>query len=110
MPTIGVTGKITGTTTDSYIVVFDWDSRWLAEKTIVISNTHSTNDLHYKIIVRGHYDGQDFEQVAETLLSATKQVRVSLNHAYARIKLQLKAAIAGNQATYQVDYIGNSAR
>lgn len=103
----GETDYATGTTTDSYADALDWLCKEYGNKTIVLKNTHSSNSLKYKVLVRAEYtNGQDAEEVSETTVTAGNLARIALNNAYARIKLQVKAASAGSQATYQVDWIG----
>lgn len=96
----------TGETTDSYADALDWDTRGFGEKTIILSNTHSSNSLKYKVLVRAEYgSGQDIEKVTETTLVAGDKNGIVLNDAYARVKVQVKAATPGNQATWQCDYV-----
>jgi len=107
----GESDHISGTTTDNYADALDWDTRGLGWKTIVIKNTHSANSMLYKILIRCEYDnGNDLEEVTETTLAAGDDARNALNNSYARVKVQVKAATAGSQATFDIDYIGNPAQ
>ena len=97
----------TGTTTNSYANALDWNTIGLGNKTVVLYNSHASNNLHYKVLVRAEHDnGQDAEEVAETTLVAGGLARIALNNCLARVKVQVKAAVSGSQATYQIDSIG----
>lgn len=99
-------GSATGTTTNAYADAVDWGVAGIREKTIVLANT-GANGLHYKVLVRAVWAGQVYEEVAETTLAAGARARVALNNAYARIVVQVKAAVAGSQTSYQIDFIGH---
>jgi len=103
---LGVTDTDIGTTTDAYVDALDWACLGYGKKTIVLKNTDAANSLDYKVLVRAYDTGQDAEEIAETTLAAGDLVRIALANAYAGIKLQVKATIVGNQATYQLDHIG----
>lgn len=103
---LGFQDSLSGTTTNSYADALDWNSEGFQNKTLILKNTHGSNSLHYKVLVRCEYDGNDAEEVAETTLAAGGLARIALNNVYARVKLQVKAATADSQATYQLDYIG----
>ena len=96
----------TGTTTDDYADALDWDARYLRDKSILLKNTDGANGLKYKLLVQMYYGGADHEEVAETTLAPGEEASFQYLKPYARMKLQVKAASAGSQATYQVDYIG----
>jgi len=100
----------TGITTDAYADALNWICKPFGDKTIILKNTHGLNSLHYKLLVRAKEDGQDAEEIAETTLAAGNLVRISRADIFSRMKLQVKAATAGAQATYQVDYIGHPPR
>jgi hypothetical protein len=100
------TGQETGNTTNAYVTALDWDTRFLRDKSMLLKNTHGSNDLKYKLLVLFYYGGADHEEVAEHSLAFGEDVTFQYLKPYARIKLQLKAAVADSQASYQVDYIG----
>jgi len=104
---LGFQDSVTGETTDSYTDALDWNCEGFGDKTIVLKNTHGSNSLHYKLLVRAHYDGQDAEEIAETTLAAGDVARISRADIFSRMKLQVKSAVSDAHATYQVDYMGH---
>lgn len=94
-----------GTTTDSYVDALDWDCRAGRDKSMLLKNTHGSNGLKYKLLGAMAYSGQTVELVPETTLAAGETAKFQYVKACARLKLQVKAAVASSQATYQVDYI-----
>jgi len=102
---LGYQNSVTGETTDSYADALDWNTEPYGNKTLILKNTHDSNSLNYKVLVRGTYDGQDCEEVSETTLPAGDLARIALNNAYARVKLQVKSATPGAASSYQLDYI-----
>lgn len=103
---VGEPGTVSPTTTNNYADALNWFCAGYGNKTIVLKNTHGSNSLYYRVLVRAHPDGQDAEEVAQTVLAAGNLARIALNNAYARVVLQVRAAVPGSQATYQVDWIG----
>ena len=100
------TSQETGNTTNDYVSVLDWDTRFLRDKSILLKNTHGSNGLKYKLLTQFYYGGVDHEEVAEQTLAFGDEVTFQYLKPYARMKLQVKAAVAESQASYQVDYIG----
>lgn len=98
---------VTGTTTDSYVDALDWACEGWQRKTIILKNTDGANSLDYKVLVYAYPSGNSYEEVSETLLSAGSTAKIVLNDTYAEVKVQVKAASAGNQATYRLDYVAN---
>jgi len=104
----GVEGTGTGTTTDSYVAILTWQTTHTPKKTIVLSNTGATNGLKYKVLVKAHSAGQQEEDVTETTLALSTKAAIQYEYPWAEIEVQVKAALAGNQTTYQIDCIGQS--
>lgn len=102
----GVSDRLTGTTTDAWVTILDWIAAGHRYKTLVISNTGALNSLDYSVLVRTEYDGEDAEQVAPVAVAAGDNRRSVLNNVYARVRVQVRATVAGNQTDYQLDYIG----
>lgn len=97
----------TGPTYDDYIDALDLDLRGWGNATIIINNTHASNSLKYKVLVRVEYDdGIDYTEIPETTLAAGADPnREIIQRAYARAKLQVKSTVAGTPASWKVDAI-----
>jgi len=102
-----VEDSVSGETTDSYADALDFDARGYKYTTIILKNTHGSNSLNYKTLVRAKYDGNDHTEPspAQGTLAAGGTAKIVENVPVARIKVQVKSASAGNPATYQIDYI-----
>ncbi len=105
--------KLTGTTTNAYADAMDWITQTLSRKSILLKNTHGANGLHYKlltqmtlVISKDTQDPVQDEKVAETVLAAGDVAEFLYNRSYARMILQVKAEVAGLQATYRIDRLG----
>lgn len=98
---LGFQDSATGTTTDDYADALDWNCAGFGNKTIILANTHESNDLKYQVLVIAAANGQEAEEVAEATLAAGNKARIPLNNYYYEVKVQVKAAA---QATYQIDY------
>ena len=61
-------GSQTGTTTASYANALDWMVSELAQKTILLKNTHASASLKYKLLSYAVNDGIASELAAETTL------------------------------------------
>jgi hypothetical protein len=97
-----------GVTSNSWAGL-EWKCADFMEKTLIITNTHDTNSLDYRCIVRAESDGVDAEEIASTSLAAKGNIRISLNNWLALTKLECKATTPNAQATYQIDYGGRKA-
>lgn len=96
----------TGTTTDTYANAADLDCREFSTLYLILKNTAGANGLKYKVLTRAHYvSGAEDEEQAETTLAAGGAAEVKLWPIGARIRVQVKAAVDGAQATYQIDHI-----
>ena len=100
------TGQESGDTTNAYVSVLDWDTRFLRDKSILLKNTDAANGLKYKLLTQFYYGGEDYEEVAERVLALGDTVTFQYTKPYARIKLQVKAEVADSQASYLAEYIG----
>ncbi len=97
--------RLLGTTTNDYVSALDLDARGMRSKTIILKNTDGSNSLKYKLLVSVMYShGEQAEEVAEATLATGAVAKFRYVGAYARMILQVKAASAGNQATYSADY------
>jgi len=104
---------LTGTTTDSYVTILDYDGRQYMSTSIILQNTHTSNGLKFKVSYREtDYDnGAWIADSRETTLPAGEWAVFKFDQVWgldfqgvARIKVEVKAASAGNQATYQLKY------
>lgn len=99
--------SVTGITTNAYASALDWLTRGMGQKTIVLKNTDALNGLTFQVLGRSDYtSGQDAEVIAPAAVVAGDIALISLNNPYDRVTVQVKATVAGNQATWQLDYNG----
>ena len=100
-------GTKAGATTASYVSALDWEVSELAQKTMLLKNTHGSLSLKYKLLGYAMDDGFSKELVTETTLSAGEVAEFHYDRQWHRLVLQV---INGSgQATYQVDYEGQGA-
>ena len=98
-------GHEEGTTTASYANALNLDSRGQRSKTIILTNTHATHGLKYKLLISASFDGgAEAEEVAETTLAALATAKFRYTGAYARMILQVKTASGTDHATYTADF------
>jgi len=104
---------IVGTTTDNYTDAMNWVTKAIANKSFLLKNTHAVNGLNYKLLTqmglkipRVDLDPIQDEKVGEEILAAGEVAEFLYNRAYTRMILQVRAEVAGSQATYQIDYLG----
>jgi len=105
--------KISGTTTNAYVDAMDWITQSISRKSILLKNTHALNGLKYKLLTQmtlaiskeTQAPVQD-EKVSEETLAAGEVAEFLYNRSYARMILQVKAEVAGLQATYRIDRLG----
>jgi hypothetical protein len=102
-------GSRTGTTANSYSDALTWLVAELGNKTILLKNTHGSNSLHYRLYGYAVEEGIDNEMVPETELSAGEVAEFHYDRQWSKLVLQVKAAIAENQATFRIDYEGQGA-
>ena len=105
--------KLSGTTTNNYADAMDWITQSFTRKSILLKNTHALNGLNYKLLTqmtlsvsRDTQAPIQDEKVAEMVLAAGEVAEFLYNRAYAKMILQVKAEVAGSQATYQIDRLG----
>ena len=95
---------ITGITTDAYVSVLDWDVAGITDKLVRLKNTDVINSLKYQLLSKVNYDtGMEKTEVAETTLAPAEIADFAAYKALGRMKVQVKAATAGSQATFQID-------
>jgi len=105
--------KLSGTTTNAYVDAMNWVTQAYTRKSILLENTHALNGLHYKLLTqmtlvvsKDTEDPIQDEKVAETVLAAGEVAEFLYNRSYARMIIQVKAEVAGLQATYRIDRLG----
>lgn len=99
--------SVSGNSTNSYANAVVWDTRELGEKTLILTNTDSTNAIYYQVLVTANYaSGQNFSEITETLIGADDGQRIHLNNPHAKVIVQVKSAVNGSPAGYQLDYEG----
>lgn len=103
----GISNITTGTTVNAYADALDWPCLGFTKKNIHFKNTHVANALKYKLLTYAYKDGNEYEEVSETVLAAGDTAQFVLNSVYAQVKLQVKSSVGGNHATFVVDFAGN---
>lgn len=103
----GISDTLTGATVNAYAAALDWGCLGFTKKTIHLKNTHGANALKYKLLTYVYKDGNEYEEVSETVLAAGDIAQFVLNNVYAQVKLQVKSSVGGNHATFAVDFTGN---
>jgi len=105
--------KLSGTTTNAYADAMDWVTQSISRKSILLKNTHALNGLNYKLLTqmtlaisKDTQEPVQDEKVAEETLAAGEVAEFLYNRSYARMILQVKAEVAGFQATYRIDRLG----
>ncbi len=106
---VGVSLTSTGTTTNNYANALVWPCVGLGKKQIQLKNTHTTNGLKYTVSTYLDNDGMATVFRSETTLAAAGVDTFILERAYAKIVIQIKAAVGDSQATYQIDFAGGRA-
>ena len=96
-----------GETTNAWVTVFNWDTRELDKKTIVLTNMDMVNDLDYRVYTLAWEAGQDFEEIPQITLLAQDCARIALNNKLGRIKVQVIDTVALSHALWEIGYIGS---
>lgn len=100
-------GSNIGTTTASYADALDWMVSELAQKTILLKNTHVSTSLKYKLQGNVAPNGIALELAGETMLQPGEIAEFHYHRQWHRLVLQV---IDGSgHATYAVDYEGQGA-
>ena len=96
----------TGTTENNYVDAntVDLDCRWLTETVIVISNTLAVNELKYRVLVYSDYANGTAHEIISNTVTVSDNDQVILGR-HARVKVQVKATVGGDQTDYQIDGI-----
>ena len=103
----GLSEEETGATVNAYADALNWLCLGFTKKTIHLKNTHGANALKYKLLTYAYKDGNEYEEVAETVLAAGDTAQFVLNNVYAQVKVQVKSSVGGSPATFNLDYTGN---
>ena len=102
---------VTGATTSSYVTALDINMRGKESGVGTIANTSATQTMVYKVLgeFADYSEGELNEIVAEQTLTvsggATPKDRFNLEHAYARILVQVKNG--DGIAAYSIDALSN---
>jgi len=100
-------GAENGITTDAWVTVFNWDTRELDKKTIVLTNMDGVNDLDYRVYTLAWTAGQNFEEIAQTTLLALDKAQIVLNNKLGRVIVQVKSTVLLTPASWGIGYIGS---
>jgi hypothetical protein len=100
-------GSQTGTTAASYANALDWMVSELAQKTVLLKNTHPSVSLKYKLQGYALPDGIASELVAETTLLPGKVAEFHYTRQWSRLILQVTDGTG--HAVYVIDYQGQGA-
>ena len=96
-----------GITTNAWVTAFNWDTRELDKKTIVLTNMHGVNSLDYRVYTLAWTAGQNFEEVAQTTLIALDSAQIVLNNKLGRVIVQVIDTVGGVHANWEIGYIGS---
>jgi hypothetical protein len=100
-------GSSTGTTTASYASALDWMVSELAQKTILLKNTHASYSLKYKLLGYAAQGSIAATLVAETTLLPGEIAEFHYQRQWNRLILQVTDGTG--HATYSIDYEGQGA-
>jgi len=102
-------GNLSGVTTDTYTDALAWQVSEIGKKTMLLQNIHAGNSLQYRLY--GYLaDGEIADDlVPETTLSPGSTAEFHYDRQWGKLVLQVKAAVAGSQATYSIEYEGQGA-
>jgi hypothetical protein len=101
-------GILPGITIDAYANALAWLTRGMGRKTIVLTNNSALgNSLTFQVLASADYLlGMPAEVIAPAPVVAGDIALITLNNAYDLVIVQVKSTVAGNPATYQLDYNG----
>ena len=103
----GLSNEATGSTVNAYADALNWPCLGFTKKVIHLKNTDGANALKYKLLTYAYKDGNEYEEVAETVLAAGDTAQFVLNNVYAQVKVRVKSSVGGSHATFVLDYTGN---
>ncbi|MEA1957599.1 MAG: hypothetical protein U9N01_04510 [Euryarchaeota archaeon] len=103
----GISDTIDGATIDDYVIALSWLCLGMGRKTLLLENTDGANALKYKILTYANENGIVYEEVAETEITAGNLAQVILEHAYAKVVVQVKSSVGSTPAGYELDWVGN---
>lgn len=96
-----------GITTNAWVTAFNWDTRELDKKTIVLTNMHGGNSLDYRVYTLAWEAGQDFEEIPQTTLLALNSARIVLNNKLGRVRVEVIDTVGGVHANWEIGYIAS---
>jgi len=103
------TDSLTGTTTDAYADALDWLTRGMGKKTIILANTDLTNSLTFTVLSLAVSGGNEAQVIGPAAVAAGDNALILLEYEYEQVIVQVKSTVAGNAATWQLDYSGSGA-
>ena len=103
----GLSDEITGATVNAYANALNWPCIGFTKKVIHLKNTDVANALKYKLLTYAYNGGNEYEEVAETVLVAGDTAQFVLNYVYAQVIVQVKSSVGGSHATFVLNYTGN---
>jgi len=98
---------ITGTCSDAYSILIEWNSLGYNKKTILVENTHATYDMNVKVLCYTYDNQTPYEQVPEMTLTSGDILRVTLNKAWSQVVVWGKNRVAGQNCTWNLDFTGH---
>lgn len=95
---------ITGTTEDTLEECSNVDARPFSDSQFIISNTGTSHSLHYDVYVYNNYTvGRPYNVFSNDITPQDSDEVILCRHA--KVIIEINAATAGNQTTYQIDGI-----
>jgi len=95
---------ITGTTGTSYVATLSWECADIAQKSILLKNSSSTNTLYFKLVGYLATSGLGQSIVSETSLAAGATVEFRYEDFWCTLVLSVKNNSGG--CDYELDYGG----
>lgn len=97
-----------GTTTAAYVAALTWSCLLISKKLIIITNTHATLTMKYRI--RGYAYGSTYyiELFPETTLAASTSQPLIIPDTVPFNSITVEVIDGSGHATYAVDYCGGA--
>jgi hypothetical protein len=93
--------EFTGATTDSFTAIETYNNvkRFFG----IMENTHGSNGLQWRVVVRATSGGNEEVLYGPTTLSASsKDAHMITGGAYFELRVEVKSAVAGNASSYKL--------
>ena len=105
-PVPGSSDEVNGVTTDNYIVALSIISLGYAHKIVLITNTHVTAGITFKVDGYINRDStSSYPIMGDTDLIALDNYQIEITKPYDKIELSVKSAVGSTPATYNIDHI-----